>query len=257
MTRHGSSGHAPHPPLIMSFSLSAQSSSSDAHRFVATIGIRPVMASSSIQNVVKNSQSVVESSPTDVHAIQSTSAFASNAAATSPDTHITSHLSHSDKASSNLDPEPSELVVGESGVQAAPARNGTLEHAFAPLTNGAESEGDVVRTGSQEIGGGAHDATSGTKERDYSAEDNTSADISVGSDSDSKADSTEQGRDGQPVSRSVSMRKPASFKPVSITKTFLAKSVPTPLVAKLGDKSTLSRSRSSLLLPLTKFLLQV
>jgi len=62
----------------------------------------------------------------------------------------------------------------------------------------------------------------------------------VGSDTDaSRADSTEQTREGlDRLARQNSAKKPTSFKSVSVTKSFLAKTATTPLPVKLGDKSS-------------------
>ena len=63
------------------------------------------------------------------------------------------------------------------------------------------------------------------------------ADASGGSDTDtSRADMADQSKDSKGHARTSSVKKPTSFKPVSVTKSFLAKSLATAPVARVGDK---------------------
>ena len=85
----------------------------------------------------------------------------------------------------------------------------------------------------------------GTVEKDGTISDGTeaavtSAEVSVSGGSDteaSKAEATKFGLDEKGHVRSASVKKPASFKPVSVNKTFLAaKGAFTAIPSKLGDK---------------------
>lgn len=72
-------------------------------------------------------------------------------------------------------------------------------------------------------------------------------DVSAGSDTDnSKAEILGQRQDGKVQhTRSSSMKKPASFRPVSVTKNFLAKTATATLILRTGEKSMYSASSMS------------
>ena len=85
----------------------------------------------------------------------------------------------------------------------------------------------------------------------------TSAEVSVSGGSDteaSKAEATKAGLDEKGHIRSASVKKPASFKPVSVNKTFLAaKGASSAAPSKLGDKpvtgTTMAQTASTLVAP--------
>lgn len=101
-----------------------------------------------------------------------------------------------------------------------------------------QAEGDFIdgKTTAAQLANGVHGAAPSP---DEALGLDISADPSVNSDTDtSRADALEQTKDGGQHMRTNSVKKPATFSKVSVTKNFLAKSVVSAsAAAKPGDKS--------------------
>lgn len=213
--------------------------SSDNSHSVAFIGLGPVMASSDTQNVVNSSQSIGEPSPVDVHANQNSTASAGNGTAPT-----ISQTNDTTLASSNAENPPAvaasiESIDSHSNSHDTLPEDDAGSRALSALNSSTTSElanGNSVSTEqSEENGSGELEVL---KDSTNIHEDSTAGDSNVGSDTDtSRADSTEQSKDAQGnIIRSGSIKKPTTFKSVSITKSFLAKTAAVPPAAKVGDK---------------------
>lgn len=192
-------------------SLSNNEPSSDKSHHVASADFGPVMASLSTQNVVNSTQSIGDESPVDVHANQISTASAGNGSTPSLIDTSNPHLAapQQEIAHNETDNSPPHLIDGIIS---------SLDHEDASAIQESVEGGDTDLFGDD---GGALDSH---------------LDPSVESDTDlSRADSTEQGKDAQGL-RANSVKKLASFKPVSVTKSFLAKTAILPLTAKPGEK---------------------
>jgi len=200
------------------------------------------MASSGTQNEVNQMQSMGDLSSIDVHAKQSNTASAGNGAITSEQTtasdtlapQITTYDSKVGSASAAHTNGLLNSVDGEKTVTGTSILNGLGTAGGGGMTDGVESR-QPVQFGT--------DIPDGGRNGGFGAEHaglDSHLDMGIGSDTDtSRADSTEQARDAMDkAARSGGLKKATTFKPVSVTKTFLAKSavVPTP-VSKVGEKS--------------------
>lgn len=190
-----------------------------------------VMAEQLSHNVVDNSQSAGGSLPVDAAVNQTTQASAgngpiaqhlpdaktSNELANDANTALTSNVPATDAAAG---PSAGSAADGVTGVPAIITETEEISERRGPLTNGIV---DTANLG------------------DVAADDVSipgSADLSVHSDTEgSKGDAQEQKGDDKFHARTNSVKKPATFSKVSVTKNFMAKSAtPTPPGAKLGDK---------------------
>ena len=199
------------------------------------------MAEQSIQDVVKEAQSVGEPSPTDGTAKPSnlSSAVAGEA------------LPHSSTAESrNL--SPSKLILSDATLPDAQVSANNILPGVSGVAQYARSEsGDELIPGQVEIAENSLSRSespkdhlvNGTGSGHLTPDDvvhQLLADASGGSDTDtSKGDALDSGREtASRHLRTNSVKKPASFKSVSVTKAFLAKTATATPVAKPGDKGT-------------------
>ena len=169
----------------------------DANRTSETIGLDTVMAEQTAHDVVKEALSMGAASSIDATANPSNVAPAGNGQAQFTSENI--HTKQDDEANETLQRVHTE-VVGDTAVQATPEVNLVSESGDIPI-----DENDIQAV---------------------------AADASGGSDTDTSKDL--KGSATGHV-RSNSVKKPTSFKSVSVTKNFLAKTVTAP-VAKLSDK---------------------
>ena len=221
---------APHKLPAMSQSLATHRTHSDNGRDVASTELSPVMASSSTENVVNSSQSVGEPSPIDVHANNTSAASAANGETLEQLSQ--SHLAGHQQENANRDSGNQSTVEGRNdGLVPDMERS----HANSPLVNGISTPGRIASKSKDSTLDSAHD-TSGLGDNGLVLDSNL--DQSVGSDTDtSRADSVEHMRDAQNRdNKSASTKKLTSFKPVSVTKNFLAKTAIVPAAAKVGEK---------------------
>jgi len=199
------------------------------------------MATSGTQDEVNQSQSMGDSPSIDVHANQSNTESANTGAIHSTD--ITgkqpSQPQH-DNATTTATTDPASHLQTNGASDAA--KEGNTVYGTSMLNGERLGAVDTASSRDQENAhhGGSHaDGKEGSAD-EHSASD-PHMDPSVGSDTDtSRADGTEQSRDGQDkIYRLGAMKKPTSFKSVSVTKNFLAKTASTPpnMAAKVGDKS--------------------
>lgn len=171
----------------------------------------PVMADQSSHNVVNNDRLMGEQSSIDVHANNDQITYAASGNNLNPafaqiltiDAQDTNTLGPKTRSATGLDSLIPAASFQDADAVSQPSRNGTP----APTVNGER-----------------HGTPSG---------DELNITENVGSDTDSRADSGDQGK------MSSSLKKPASFKTVSVTKAFLAKAATTaaPAASKVGDKS--------------------
>ena len=130
---------------------------------------------------------------------------------------------------------------------AFPAGNGQAATSDQPPTNSDARTSDAngvaagtVTAGEETSAGGAEDVLGGSSEGPGLSESVSQAlaDASGGSDTDtSRNDAADAGKeDGKGHLRTGSVKKPASFKPVSVTKSFLAKSLSASPAPRPGDK---------------------
>ena len=195
------------------------------------------MASSGTQDEVNQSQSVGDSSSIDVHASQLNTDSADSGAIPSTST-INTDLSHplQDHAPTAASTESASHQAHEhtDGVS-----DGKMVYGTSMLNGDRDSQAESrYQENSQEPGLGGGERETSADERSVS---NSHPDPNVGSDTDtSRADGAEQGNDGQDkIYRLGAMKKPTSFKSVSVTKSFLAKTASTPptMTVKIGEKS--------------------
>ena len=173
------------------------------------------MADSIAHDVVKEAQSVGDHlSPADNNATPSNKLSAGNGQATTDDQ---LHLSNHD--------------VNEKNAGANDAHGATSSRGLV---------GDLHVLG--EIGVGSHGASAeGTASGMSESMAQALADASGGSDTDtSRTGATDSHIDGKGHTRTGSVKKPASFKAVSVTKSFLAKSLSASPVPRVSDKGVAS-----------------
>ncbi|GAB7355974.1 hypothetical protein MBLNU459_g6605t1 [Dothideomycetes sp. NU459] len=217
----GSMPRLPSPPA--SLSLPDRRTSSDRKRNGALADTDSVMADQSSHNVVNNDRSMGEHSPIDVHANndQISSAAAGN----------NSVPALSQRLTAAQGTAPPVLKPGYSAGQ--PESNNILTAPDGNVSNAedADSRSQASRNGTPAP------ALNGERDGIISGDEGATTD-NVGSDTDSRADSVDQGKVPS------SLKKPASFKPVSVTKAFLAKTATTavPVATKVGDKNPATAS---------------
>jgi len=198
------------------------------------------MASSGTQNEVNQVQSVDDLSSIDVHANQPNTDSAGNGAITSEGTTASNpSIPQPGFHDSNTGNDAHTNIVlssvgGEKTVTGTSILNGLGSTGGSSMTDGAV-DGQAVQSSTDTQDGGRN----GNLGVDHVGLD-SHLDTGIGSDTDtSRADSTEQTRDAlDKAARSGGIKKATSFKPVSVTKTFLAKSAvgPAPIV-RVGEKS--------------------
>lgn len=183
-----------------------------------------VMADQTAHHVVNSDRSAGESSSVDTHAkqIHSTAAASGNLSSQTP-----------------LDPTatapdaPSITQTESATANALSADPNAFAHS---KTSSDRPAGDSTSTTDQRPNGIPYLSVNGGHDGGISGEDG------VGSDTDtSRAGSVDQSKEENRHLRSNSVKKPTSFKAVSVTKTFLAKTAGTtatpPVVPKVGNKS--------------------
>ncbi|GAB7338586.1 hypothetical protein MBLNU457_5326t1 [Dothideomycetes sp. NU457] len=198
------------------------------------------MASSGTQNEVNQVQSVGDLPSIDGHAKQRDTVSAENGATTSEKTTASESpttrpgLHDSNTAKDAHTDTVSNSVDGEKTVTGTSILHGHGSTGDSGMADGA-ANGQAIQFSADAQDGGRN----GNPGVDHTGLD-SQLDTGIGSDTDiSRADSTEQARDAlDKAARSGGIKKATSFKPVSVTKTFLAKSAvgPSPVV-RVGEKS--------------------
>lgn len=175
------------------------------------------MAETIAHDVVKEAQSVgSHHQPSDDSATTSNEFPAGNGQATTTTNDIPS-------TSSNAQPSDADGVAATSVAAGVDSAMGGPEEALAGSLDGAAASGPAL---SESVA-------------------QALADASGGSDTDtSKNDAADLSKDGKGHIRTGSVKKPASFKPVSVTKSFLAKSLSSSPAPRPGDKGMLLSYRS-------------
>jgi hypothetical protein len=231
---------------------------SDKGPVASHIDTQIVMAEQITQDVVKEAQSMGDASPFDATATTTIHSAGDGEALTTANT-----------KPSNALPTPPPSTV-DSGADAPPPTDKPGQDATT-VGGGKDADiGSAQADGEQfavpELPSSQRDPSPSKAEAplvngeagDLSAEDATSqqalAEISGGSDTDiSRPGSVDQSneRSGRHLrSNSSSIKKPASFKSVSVTKNFLAKAVSTP-VARSGEKGMVAQDAGILSLDIT------
>lgn len=201
------------------------------------------MASSDTEHVVNNAQSMGDSSSIDVHENELSSASAENGSSSAQETSVLPHLAAEQQEPILFDIKATEpsVTIANGHIPVAAHDESSLSNAHT--SNGIDSNEDHGHLPSiQEQGESSQTALEASNDitnyPDDIAVTDSNQDFSVGSDTEiSRADSTEQTRDSENSHlRSNSVKKPTTFKAVSVTKNFLAKTATVPVIAKTGDK---------------------
>lgn len=199
------------------------------------------MASSSTQDAVNTSQSMGDSSSIDVHAHETNTAAAVAGALPAQSTNTESQVIESQQQEQALQGDPNAAF--DSSAEGSSHHNATQQneaaHASNQLANGETIHAlDAAKSAGQSdrVDPNLH-IEHGHLSDEHALVDPHS-DMSVGSDTEhSRADSVDHGRDALSGNwRLSSVKKPTSFKAVSVTKAFLAKTATAPPSAKAGDK---------------------
>ena len=199
---------------ISCFFSTTQQSPSDNTRHGAHTDSDPVMADQTTHHVVNSDRSTAEQSSVDVYAKPSPSAPAA------PGNNFVSNPSDS------ADSAPDALSTSQSS---PPSHHVSSE----------QTPGHAVASADQRVNGVPYLSVDPAPQ-DSSAVDDGIAGDNIGSDTDtSRAGSVDQSKDENRLLPSNSNKKPASFRPVSVTKTFLAKTAGTapPTTTKVGSRS--------------------
>jgi hypothetical protein len=190
------------------------------------------MAEQVSHNVVNESESAGGSLPADVAVNYTTETLADDGASTQyplSDAKITDELANDTNTALTSNAQAPDAAAGPSAGSAA---DGVAAVPAIVTDPSKSSEGQVTSANgvsdSANLGENAAD--------DVSVQG--SADISLQSDAEgSKGDAIELKEDDKHHMRANSVKKPATFSKVSVSKTFMAKSAtPTPAATKLGDK---------------------
>lgn len=191
------------------------------------------MAEQVSHHVVNDSQSTGGSLPVDAAVNQPTQALAGNGSIDQPlaDAKTPDDLVNSANAALSSTAHATDTAAGPSAGSAA-GGSAEVVATFTDVEKGSEGQAYLVN--------GAHNVAHAG---DAAADDVSvqgSADVSNQSDTEgSKGDAQEQKLDDRNHARTNSVKKPATFSKVSVTKNFMAKSAtPTPTATKLGDKSS-------------------
>lgn len=181
--------------------------------------------------MVNDPQSAGSSLPVDVAVNQTTPAPAGNGPTDQPlaDAKTTNDLANDANAALSSNAHATDTAAGPSAGSAAG------DHAEVPAI---VTEAEKGNEGQAQLVNGVHDVTPAG---DAVADDVSiqgSADVSIQSDTEgSKGDAQELKLDDKHHTRTNSVKKPATFSKVSVTKNFMAKSAsPVPTATKLGDK---------------------
>ncbi|KAI9845291.1 MAG: hypothetical protein M1838_001791 [Thelocarpon superellum] len=214
------------------YELHAQKSDHGAHAAVPTTDLKIVMAEQSVHDVVNQTRSVGDASLADD-------------LATRPN-----HIHAPGDAEESGKPPSQVSAVSEAHVRPSPDNPAA---STTPLTNGTPNEGKLTDLSALMVSlGGPQDRSkspsmpngdpSSAVEAKRTHEQIAAADLSGGSDTDTTRHDALDGAekdetDGSRHVRSNSLKKPATFKAVSVTKNFLAKAAAGAIPAsKLGDK---------------------
>lgn len=202
----------------------------------------PVMADQTAHHVVNSDRSTADSLSVDAHGNQFRSDSAASGAGPSQTPIIATHAPLDAPKHDAIDRNIASSSVGSP----AAISNDSI-------SNPQKSAGDATSALNQPLNGVSSLSVQRGHDGSTSTEDVLNAE-NVGSDTDtSRTGSLDQSKDENRHLRSNSVKKPISFKPVSVTKTFLAKTVGStttpPPPAKVGEKSPVAATLQPMVKP--------
>lgn len=212
-------------------------SRSDNTRNGALTGSDSVMADQTTHNVVNSDRSAGESSSVDTYAKQPDSTFVASGNYSSQ-----TPLNHTATTSKT---SPHTLTDSATTNALSADQNGFIH----PNTSSDRPVGDDAATSDQHLNGTPYLSVHGGHDGGLSGEEGFGSDTDI-----SRAGSVDQSKEENRHLRSNSVKKPISFKAVSVTKTFLAKTAGSttttaPTVPKVGDKSPVAATLQPLAKP--------